>query len=83
MSPYIGNAYASVDAMHERELEEHERLEYLKEQMIKDWFEGYVILGRRSVDAMDEFGSLKKAATTLVRRYDKALQAEAADKFYD
>lgn len=77
-SVYIGNAYASTDAAYDRMLCEEDHRQATKEQMVQDWLDGYVLLGRRGVDAVDEFGTLSQAADRLVDQYLQKLAEEAA-----
>jgi hypothetical protein len=53
------------EAQYHAVLHEQDRAEHFATQMVADWLDGYVLLGRRSVDAHDEFGSLAKAADAI------------------
>lgn len=67
------------EAHYHATLHEQDCIDHHCEQMVQDWLDGHVILGRRGVDAQDEFGSLEKAADALVQDYMKDLEREAAE----
>lgn len=80
MRPGQHTAWADAqEAQYHADLHEQDCIDHYCEQMVADWLDGYVLLGRRSVDALDEFGSLDAAADALVQDYMKDLEREAAE----
>lgn len=67
------------EAAYHAGLHEQDRIDHICEQMVSDWLDGYVILGRRGADAQDEFGSLEAAANALVQGYMDEIEKEAAE----
>jgi hypothetical protein len=83
VSVYLGNAYASADALHERQMIDGDADQAMREQMVSDWEDDYKILGYNAEQAVEAFGSLEMAAEKLSANYYRALKVEAASRWVD